>query len=158
MELTRKTAGSGWVVRRGLAVLTLGTSLVGGWPVQAQTATAGEPAATPAPARHLPRHRGAGGLEERVTMLSRALHLDARQQAELRKVLEGQREQVGRVWNDTSVPAADRVSATQAISDRTADQIRALLNEEQRKQYNQPRQRHTARPSVEAWMYPGRAK
>lgn len=160
MGFTRETAGSRWVVRTGLAVLALGMSLASVWPVQAQTATGGEPAAVPAPTRHVQRHRGTGGLEERVAMLSKALHLDDTQQAELRRVLADQREEIGRAWSDTSVPAADRVSATQAISDRTADRIRALLNEEQRKQYNPPRQPHTAsaRPSVEAWMYPGRAR
>ena len=96
-------------------------------------------------------------------MLSKALHLDARQQSELRKVLAGQREQLSKVWSDTSVPAAWRVSATQAISDKTADQIRALLNEEQKKRYNPPKPPHeamraSARPSVEAWMNPGKGR
>lgn len=96
-------------------------------------------------------------------MLSKSLDLDARQRSDLRKVLEDQREQVSRVWSDTSVPAAYRVSATQAISDRTADQIRALLNDEQRKRYNPPKPPHeatpgSARPSVDPWMEPDRAR
>ena len=96
-------------------------------------------------------------------MLSKALDLDAKQQSELRKVLEDQREQVSRVWNDTSVPAAYRVSATQAITDKTADQIRALLREEQKKRYNPPKLPREAapgspRPSVEAWMNPAKAR
>lgn len=96
-------------------------------------------------------------------MLSKALGLDASQLSGLRKVLEAQREQVSRVWSDTSVPAAYRVSATQTISDKTADQIRALLNEEQKKRYNPPKPPHEAtrgstRPSLEAWMNPGKAR
>jgi len=72
-------------------------------------------------------------------------------------VLEGQREQVRKVWSDASVPAAYRVSAIHAISDKTADQIRALLSEEQKKHYNPPKPPREAatgssRPSVEAWM------
>jgi hypothetical protein len=48
------------------------------------------------------------------------------------------------------------VSATQSIGDKTADQIRALLNEEQRKKYNPPKPSHEAStgpsPGVEEWM------
>ena len=111
---------------------------------------------------HQVQHRP-GSLEDRVRALSQALNLDESQQSALRKVLEGQREQVIKVWSDSSVPAAYRISATQAISDRTADQIRALLNEEQKKKYNPPRQSHqeatgTNKRSVEEWMDATRAK
>lgn len=92
-------------------------------------------------------------------MLAKALDLDARQRSELRKVLEDQREQVSRAWSDTSVPAPYRVLSTQVITDRTADRIRALLNDEQRKRYNPPRRPYetpgSARPSVDAWMNRG---
>lgn len=112
--------------------------------------------AADAPQRQVPHHHNRIGLEDRVRTLSKALDLDATQQSELRKVLEDQREQVGRIWSDASVPAAYRVSATQAISDKTADRIRALLNEEQRKKYKTARQHgaaaDSAKPNVEAWM------
>lgn len=96
-------------------------------------------------------------LDDRVRILTQWLGLDATQQNELRKVLEGQREQVRSLWSDTSVPAAYRISATQAISDRTGDQIRAMLNEEQKKKFNPPRPPRdetaaSARPNVEDWM------
>jgi hypothetical protein len=108
-----------------------------------------------APSHHASRQAARDGLEERVKMLTTALDLDAKQQAELRKVLEGQREQVAKVWSDASLPAAYRIRAMQAISDRTADQIRALLSEEQRKKYNPPRLRPddgAPRPDVARWM------
>lgn len=96
-------------------------------------------------------------LEDRVRILTQWLSLDATQQTELRKVLQGQREQVRSLWSDTSVPAAYRISATQAISDKTGDQIRALLNEEQKKKFNPPRPPRdetaaSARPNVEDWI------
>jgi hypothetical protein len=101
-------------------------------------------------------------LDRRVMLLARELDLSATQQAQVKKVLEGQREQVARVWNDTSIPAARRVSATQAIGDRTADRIRALLNDEQRKKYIRPRQRDvavgTAGGDAEAWMNASKRK
>ena len=100
------------------------------------------------------RHKG-HSLDDRVRTLAQSLDLDAEQQSELRKVLQSQREEIMRVWSDTSVPAPYRVSATLAISDRTADQIRALLNDEQKKKYSPPRARHepstsAVEPNVEA--------
>jgi phosphatidylethanolamine-binding protein (PEBP) family uncharacterized protein len=61
------------------------------------------------------------------------------------------------------VPAAYRVSATQGISDKTADEIRSLLNDEQRKKYNPPKPPREAmvdstNTSVEAWMNASREK
>lgn len=130
----------------------------------AQAADEGQNAADAAPSRPMPRHAAAGsGLDARVRTLSKFLDLDAAQQSELRKVLENQRERVRMLWNDSNVPPANRISATRAISDNTADQIRALLTEEQRKKYNPPRQPRPAgadadKHSVEEWMNATRAK
>jgi hypothetical protein len=109
------------------------------------------------PPRHVQRAAPRPSLEGRVQVLSKALKLDPQQQAELRRALLEQREQVLRVWNDESLPAANRVRATQAISEQTADRVRALLNEQQRKLYNAPRPQggtHAAGESrsVEEWM------
>ena len=102
-------------------------------------------------------------LDELVKALTQGLDLDARQQSELTVLLQTQSEHVRRIWNDASIRAPYRISATQAISDQTADQIRALLNEEQRKKFNQPRPPHEAsigstKPSVEDWMNAVRPK
>ena len=120
--------------------------------------TSGETHARPAL-----QHRNGHSLEDRIRILTQWLTLDATQQEELRKVLEGQREQVRSLWSDTSVPAAYRISATQAISDKTGDQIRALLNEEQKKKFSPPRPPHesragSARPNVEDWMDGGKPR
>jgi hypothetical protein len=93
-------------------------------------------------------------------MAAQELDLDAKQQAEVRKLLESQRDQVKRVWDDTAAPAANRIAATQAVSDRTGDAIRALLNDEQKKNFNSanpPRDAETSpRPNVEDWMNGGK--
>jgi hypothetical protein len=120
---------------------------------QGQGQVAAAEVAQPRSARHQPR-----GLEDRVKVMARALDLDARQQLELRKILQGQRQQVMKAWSDTTVAPAYRVAATQAIGDGTADQIRALLNDEQKKRYSAPRQAREAAssgPSVEDWMKKG---
>jgi hypothetical protein len=131
--------------------------------MSAHAASMGEDSTGSVPSRHAPRHHNGANLEDRVNALTRALDLDAKQQSELRRVLLGQREQIRRVWDDVSVPAAYRVIATQSISDRTADQIRSLLNEEQKKKYKPPRPEHgaatdAAQPNVENWMKAAESK
>ena len=123
-----------------------------------QTAPPAQPAApsgqtVPAP-RHARHPSAKDRLDERVRSLTKALDLSPAQQAQLRKLLLEQREEVKTIWNDTSIPASDRIGATQAISERTADRIRAMLNEEQKKKYGPPPQR-PPRPdgsTVEQWM------
>jgi hypothetical protein len=116
---------------------------------------AAESAARHAPGRALRRNSGSG-IDQRVRLLTTELKLDAKQQVKVRSVLISQREQVAKVWSDSSLPAAIRVKATQSIGDSTADRIRGLLSEDQRKLYIQPRREDLAtkreRPDVEAWM------
>jgi hypothetical protein len=141
-------------------VLLLVVLLASAWPLPAPAAPDGQPLApSAAPARPAPRRRSAGSLDDRVKSLSKALVLDQQQQSALRKVLVAQREETLAVWADESTPAAVRVKATELISQRTADRIRALLNEQQRARYNLPRPPNQAapgssRPSVETWMDP----
>ncbi len=103
-----------------------------------------------------PSHSPAGGgtLDHRVKVLAKALDLDSRQQAELWKILESQREAVTKIWSDPTLLAAERVPATRAVEDRTAEQIRAILNDEQKKRYNPPKPQGAPAPppNVEAWM------
>ena len=125
----------------------------------AVTAASEEAAAVPSNRRPTLR---AGTLDGRVQLLAKELDLSPTQQGQVKKVLMAQRQQVAALWNDTSVPAALRVSRTQTIGDRTADQIRALLNEAQREKYIKPRARDTkvgsAGARVESWPAPAKAK
>lgn len=153
MSMRSDTVSKGWIGRAALLVPVL----MAGCVISAQAATELSGSAGEAPVRQVPRHDSRSSLDERIRILSKRLDLDATQQSELRALLEGQRDRVMRVWSDTSLPAAYRISATQAISDKTADRIRALLNEEQRKKFNPPRPARdaaagSAQPSVEDWM------
>ena len=122
-------------------------------PAPAAAASRGVASASRQP---LPPRGKRSGLETRVATLTRALALDPRQQTELRTLLRDQREQVQRIWRDESVSSADRVAATRKVSTRTADRIRAMLSEEQRKKYDPPPQRDaekaTGNARVEDWM------
>jgi len=130
--------------------------------VGAAGALGDNPAAGLVPQNTVRQRKRVAPLDRRVNLLAKELGLDATQKARVKKVLERQREQIARVWNDSSIPPARRVSATQAIGDQTADRIRALLNEEQRKKYIQPRKRDVAAGTpgadVEAWMNAAKRK
>ena len=96
-------------------------------------------------------------LDDRVKLLTTELNLDATQQEALRRILLEQRDRIQKVWNDAASPPAVRVAATRGISERTGDQIRALLTEAQKKQYNQARKPREAKDKtesrgVEEWM------
>jgi hypothetical protein len=101
-------------------------------------------------------------LDRRVALLGQELKLDDGQRAKVKLLLQSQSAQVSHVWDDASIPSALRVKSTQTIGERTADQIRALLNDEQRKKYIQPRQHDAkvgaAAVDVESWMNKGNAK
>jgi hypothetical protein len=123
--------------------------------------SAGDPAATPSPespAKSAPAARGrvraAGSLQHRVDVLAKALQLDARQRTQLLTILESQRQAVSNIWSDPKLLPAERTPATRALQERTANQIRAILTDEQRKLYNPPKPQGAEPPSpnVEEWM------
>ena len=129
-------------------------------PVAATSVGAAQDSPGSGRARHMGQHTA---LDDRVANLAQALDLDPRQRVELRRVLEHQREQIVQLWSSTAMPAAYRISATQAISEQVADQIRALLNDEQKTKYNPPRPpRETlagsGQPGVADWMNASQAK
>ena len=96
-------------------------------------------------------------LDQRIALMTAELGLDEHQQAELRRILINQRTQIMKLWSDTSLQPASRVGATRVISARTGDEIRAMLTDEQKAKYNQPRKPHDAAAdpnarSVEDWI------
>jgi hypothetical protein len=125
-----------------------------GAPPRADAAPQPAAGATKRVARH--HHGRRTGLEDRVALLTGALDLDAKQQASLRKVLMDQRDQAQRIWSDASLPSAQRIGMTKALSRHTGDRIRAFLTPEQRKKYEPPSQADQesaiTNAHVEDWM------
>jgi Spy/CpxP family protein refolding chaperone len=148
--------------RIGQAVLAL--ALMQGGLAAADVAAQEPAAARAASADPTPRphDRRNDALEGRVRLMAKELDLDPTQQGQVSVILQGQRNQVAALWNDTSIPAALRVNRTQLISDHTAEQIRALLNDAQREKYIKARVRDakvgTAGASLETWQNPGKTK
>jgi hypothetical protein len=155
--------------RRCGAALALAVTLMGSGPSLAASQASVEPMAPQAGsagAERAPRTVAASGrqtgspLERRVALLAAELNLSDAQQIQVKAALQRQREAVLKAWNDDTLAPAVRIGRTQAISERTVNDIRALLDEEQRKKYIQPRQREamvgTGGPDVESWMKSGK--
>jgi hypothetical protein len=98
----------------------------------------------------------ADALEQRVQLLTHELDLNAQQQQSVRKILLGQREAVKQIWQDPTIAPAERAPAVRLVGERTADQIRAVLNDEQKKKYNRPvpdgELSTRANTDVEGWL------
>jgi hypothetical protein len=148
--------------RRALALaLWIPVAALAGAPVDDPATTQGATtAASPAQPSTATTLSTASPLDRRMALLTAELALTASQQSQVKALLRHQREDVRQLWSDPAMPAAWRVGRTQAISERTADAIRNVLDEEQRKKYIQPRQRNASvgagGAGVEAWMTPAR--
>jgi hypothetical protein len=140
--------------RWGLALFTglvLATGCIG-------ATHAADPAPVHQPTNRVPDSR----LEDRVKLFAKALDLDASQQSQLRKILLGQREAVRKIWSDHSLSPAERVPATRAANERTGDEIREILNDEQKQKYNTPVPAAAGdkgdKRSVEQWLDAARSR
>ena len=75
-----------------------------------------------------------------VKHMAKQLNLSADQQSQLLPILTARRDQVQSLRNDSSLSNQDRRSKMQALRSDTDGKIRALLNEDQRKSYDQMQQ------------------
>ena len=78
----------------------------------------------------------ADALEQRVQLLTHELDLDAAQQQAVRKILLVQREAVKHIREDPAIAPEELAPAVRLVGEQTADRIRAVLGEEQKKKYN----------------------
>lgn len=125
----------------------------GSTPTAGAAQTRGEAGSATPPQRHA---IASAPLENRVQLMTKELELDAGQQIALRNVLIEHRTEVAKAWSDPSVPAAIRVGATQAVTEKTTARIRAMLTDEQREKYIKPHRHETAGGTsgddVQTWM------
>jgi hypothetical protein len=134
-------------------LLVLACVLAGTAPVRVADAGAAEPDAPP-PVTHAQRKPPA---RDPAVAFAKRLDLDAKQQAQVRRLLAIRQAQIRRLWSDPSIAGDDRVSAVKAINAKTVEQIRSLLTEEQKQKYFQPRPVGSPAtepgPSVEDWLH-----
>jgi hypothetical protein len=91
-----------------------------------------------------------------ATSIAKRLDLDAKQTAQVRRLLIIRQARIRAIWTDDAIAPDDRVGAVKAINETTEAQIRALLSDEQKKKYFQPRPNAgpttDPQPSVADWM------
>jgi hypothetical protein len=95
-------------------------------------------------------------IDDRVSLLAQTLELNQAQQSAVRKILEQRLQQIRWIRSDPSISGGARIERFRALQESTVEQIRAVLNEAQKKKYDPvavrrlqpaPQQR-----SVEDWL------
>jgi hypothetical protein len=114
----------------------------------------GQAAGAARPQLQAPRRYRRLTIDDQVKGLAKNLDLNDTQQAAVKKILEQRQQATLRIWREDS--GSDRISRIRALQLRTAEQIRAVLNDEQKKKYNplgqRPPQQTSPQPSVEDWL------
>ena len=135
-------------------MLVVGASVTASSSSAGVSSTPGAQASPRAQNRHRAPHRQARPNND--DRLVKGLKLDAAQEAEVRRALQDRRDQLTRLFRQPADPKIPRTAAIRAINDRTANRIRAVLNDEQKKLYLQPLPDDYApgkgKPGVEEWM------
>jgi hypothetical protein len=125
-------ARNGVTARR--TVLTLLLCALGAAHAEEPGPSASTAAGSAAVRSHSPR-TPTSTLDSRIELMAKELDLDASQQAKLKSILLAHRAEVTKAWSDPAVPAAVRIATTQAASEKTAERIRGVLNDQQREKY-----------------------
>jgi Spy/CpxP family protein refolding chaperone len=113
----------------------LAVCLVGGAHVFAQ-----EPGAapeTPAP----PPHRGMMDPAQQLEGMTKRYNLSADQQTQLKPILASQQQQMQALRGDSSLSREDRMAKMQSIHADTKTKIEAVLNDDQKKQFEADQER-----------------
>ena len=101
-----------------------------------------------APAGAAPEH-GRGGRhfdpEKRSEMMAKHLNLNADQQAKLKDILTSEQSQMQKLHEDSSMSQEDRRSKMMDLHKTSNDQIRALLNADQQKKFDEMQNKHEQR-------------
>ncbi len=79
--------------------------------------------------------------QQRADRMAKALNLSDDQKSKVLDVLNGEQKQMSDLRADTSLSQQDRRSKMREIREGTGSQIRALLNSDQQKKYDQMQQR-----------------
>ena len=90
-------------------------------------------------------HHKRPSVDKQVKHLTKALKLSDEQQAKVRSSLEDQHKQMEQIRSDSSLSRNDRISKMKGIRDSTNAQIKAVLNDDQQKKFDEMQQKHQKR-------------
>ena len=95
-------------------------------------------------------------LDDRVKAFGAALNLTEAQQAAVKMIREQREMEILRLRSDSSISGSDRIAGLRALHDQTAERIRAVLNDEQKKNYDPLAARKVPpapdQKSIEDWL------
>jgi Spy/CpxP family protein refolding chaperone len=115
------------VLGTGLWASTIGT-------VAAQTQEQGNNAE---PGMHRHSHHKMPSVDDQVKRMTKKLNLNEDQQSKVRGILNDQRSQMERLRSDNSLSRDDRSSKMRELHENSSGQIRAALNDDQRKRFDE---------------------
>ena len=129
-------------------IAVLAASLITGASVfslaqESQPATQGSSASSSDKQVH--RKHGKQNPAERVQKLSKKLNLSSEQQTKVQGILESQQQQMQSLRQDTSLAEQDKRAKFADLRQSTANQIRAALNEDQQKKFDEMEKKHEQR-------------
>jgi hypothetical protein len=90
-------------------------------------------------------HHKRPSVDKQVKHLTKALKLSDDQQAKVRSALEDQHKQMEQIRSDSSLSRDNRISKMKEIRDSTNTQIKAVLNDDQQKKFDELQQKHQKR-------------
>jgi periplasmic protein CpxP/Spy len=104
-----------------------------------------DPAQEPntAPQANHERHRPDPNHE--VQMLAKRLNLTPDQQSQILPILTARQQQMESIWKDSSLSKKDRHEKMVAVREQSDSQLKAVLNDTQKAQYDQLRQQQRER-------------
>jgi hypothetical protein len=88
-------------------------------------------------------------------VLAKSLDLNESQQTAVKKILERRQQETLRIRTDPTITGSTRMEQFRMLQDHTAEQIRAVLTEEQKKKYDPFAVRkipQSQERSVEDWL------
>ncbi len=85
-------------------------------------------------------HHPMMSVDDQINHLSKKLSLSDEQKAKLTPILEDQRKQMEAVHNDSSLSREDRFGKMQELRKSSDDQIKAILNPDQQKNFDKMRE------------------
>ncbi len=113
----------------------------------------GQDSAPAQPAQRSPHRRTRVTVDDQVKVLAKNLELNQGQQEAVKKILERRQQESVHIMRSSTGP--DAIDRFRALQSGTVEQIRAVLNDEQKKKYNPlaPRPPQASdQPTVQDWI------
>ena len=92
--------------------------------------------------------RGRMGPAQHAAIVGKRLNLRSDQQAKVQDIFKSEQSQMDSLRSDTSLPQQDRLSKIMDVHKSANDQVRALLDPDQQKKWDEMQASHSGRPTM----------